>query len=184
MKNRIKIFLILLFILSGIISYFVLDLNHYLTFGYIKSNQIAIESLYAHHQFTFILGYFLIYILSTALSFPGATILTLLGGAIFGLPLGLLIVSFASSIGATLAFLMSRTLFKSYIEKHYEKTLNKINDGLERDGSLYLLSLRLVPLFPFFLIVFKAKLMSLLFAKPNDKIIGFFVSATLSISGK
>ncbi len=152
MKNRIKIFLILLFILSGIISYFVLDLNHYLTFGYIKSNQIAIESLYAHHQFTFILGYFLIYIVSTALSFPGATILTLLGGAIFGLPLGLLIVSFASSIGATLAFLMSRTLFKSYIEKHYEKTLNKINDGLERDGSLYLLSLRLVPLFPFFLI--------------------------------
>ncbi len=94
----------------------------------------------------------LIYILATALSLPGATILTLAGGAVFGLGLGLLIVSFSSSIGATCAFLASRYILRDSIEAKYKKQFDKINEGVQRDGAFYLFSLRLIPVVPFFII--------------------------------
>ena len=97
-------------------------------------------------------GYFLLYLLITALSLPGATVMTLAGGAIFGLWTGLLVVSFASSIGATLAFLVSRYLLRDWVQGRFGSSLEAINRGIEKDGAFYLFALRLVPAFPFFII--------------------------------
>ncbi len=88
----------------------------------------------------------------TALSLPGAALLTLLGGALFGLGWGLLIISFASTLGATLAFLLSRFLFRGPIEKRFPRQFETVNRGVEKDGAFYLFTLRLVPIFPFFMI--------------------------------
>ena len=96
-------------------------------------------------------GFFLSYIVVTALSIPGAAILTLASGAIFGFGWGLLIASFASTIGATLAMLAFRWFFRNLVEKRFEAQLATINSGIAKDGSLYLFSLRMVPIFPFFL---------------------------------
>ncbi len=98
------------------------------------------------------LGFFLAYILVTALSLPGATIMTLAGGALFGLLWGFLLISFASTIGATLAFLAARYVVGDAVQRRFGDRLRTINAGVERDGGFYLFSLRLVPLFPFFLI--------------------------------
>lgn len=94
--------------------------------------------------------YFVIYVIVTALSLPGAALMTLLGGALFGLAQGVLLVSFASSIGATLAFVISRTLLGDWVENKFGQHLASINKGLEKDGAFYLLTLRLMPIFPFF----------------------------------
>src|SRR5690606_16556097 len=96
--------------------------------------------------------YFAAYVAVTALSLPGAAVMTLAGGALFGLGWGLLIVSFASTIGATLAFLVSRHLLRDSVQARSGERLKAINDGIARDGAFYLFSLRLVPAFPFFLI--------------------------------
>ena len=96
--------------------------------------------------------FFVVYVLSTALSLPGATVLTLAAGALFGLGMGLLIVSFASSLGATLAFFMSRYILRDWVQARFGHRLSTINEGVERDGAFYLFTLRLVPVFPFFLI--------------------------------
>lgn len=96
--------------------------------------------------------FFFIYVLVTALSIPGAVLMTLIGGAVFGLSTGLLIISFASSIGATLAFLISRLLLKNWVQKKFDKYLAAINQGMEKDGAFYLFSLRLLPIVPFFAI--------------------------------
>ena len=97
------------------------------------------------------IGFFLSYIVITALSIPGAAILTLASGAIFGFGWGLIIASFASTIGATRAMLAFRWFFRPLVEKRFEEQLITINSGIEKDGSLYLFSLRMVPIFPFFL---------------------------------
>lgn len=110
------------------------------------------DGLYAEHPVWLIGGYFLLYVLVAALSLPGATLLTLLGGAVFGLVTGTLVVSFASSLGATLAMLVSRTLFRDLVSRRFAGTLSRINAGIDRDGAFYLFSLRLVPVFPFFVI--------------------------------
>ena len=96
--------------------------------------------------------YFLVYVLVAALSIPGAALMTLIAGAIFGLGVGTLLVSFASSIGATLAFLIARGLLGDWVQERFGEYISKINDGVERDGAFYLFSLRLIPLFPFFVI--------------------------------
>ena len=96
--------------------------------------------------------YFVVYVISTALSLPGATLLTLAGGAVFGLLWGLVIVSFASTLGATLAFLMARFLFRDWVQKRFGQRLATIDAGVRREGAFYLFTLRLVPVFPFFLI--------------------------------
>lgn len=146
-----KILIILLVILAfGAFKFF--GLNQYFTLEYIKENQNVFAKFYAENTVLTSLVYFVIYIISTALSIPGATVLTLLGGAIFGLGYGLLLISFASSIGATLAFLLSRTLLRETVEKKFASKIKKLNQGVEKEGAFYLFTLRLVPIFPFFLI--------------------------------
>ncbi len=143
--------------LIGIISliailFYYFDLNQYLTLGYIKAQQAHVDQFYTDNRVLTIVGFFLIYIVTTAASLPGATILTLAGGAIFGLLTGLIIISFASSIGASLAFLVSRYLFRESIQEKFGSSLKPINDGIAKDGAFYLFALRLVPAFPFFVI--------------------------------
>ncbi len=124
----------------------------YFSLDYFKSQQAAIDTWYQAHPWQTALIYFLVYVAVTGLSLPGAALLTLAGGAIFGLLWGTLIVSFASSIGATLAFLASRFLFRDAIQRRFGDKLRTVNAGVEKEGAFYLFTLRLVPAFPFFLI--------------------------------
>jgi len=133
-------------------SFFYFGLGEYLTLESLKAQQIAIEHYRAANPMFSVVWYVSVYILVTALSLPGATILTLAGAAVFGLLWGTIIVSFASTMGATLAFLAARFLFRDSVESKFGERLNAINEGIARDGTFYLLSLRLVPLFPFFMI--------------------------------
>jgi len=135
-----------------IVLFFYFDLGQYLTLEYIKTQQQQIDAYYAENSVLTIAGFFVIYVLVTAASLPGAAILTLTAGAIFGLATGLVIVSFASSIGASLAFLVSRYLFQESIQEKFGNSLKSINDGIAKDGAFYLFALRLVPAFPFFVI--------------------------------
>lgn len=145
--------LLLLIGLALLISiFFVLDLDRYLTLEQLKASQAQFVAWQTSHPWLVALVYFCLYILITALSLPGAAILTLAGGALFGLWQGLVLVSFASSIGATLAFLASRYLFRTSIEQRFSQQLQAINQGIAKEGAFYLFTLRLVPLFPFFLI--------------------------------
>jgi uncharacterized membrane protein YdjX (TVP38/TMEM64 family) len=149
MKGKIIIILVIA-ALAGL--FFVFDLQQYLSFAYLKSSQATFQAYYADYRLLTVAGYMAIYILVTALSLPGAVILTLAGGALFGLWTGLILVSFASTIGSTLAFLASRFLFKESIQSRFGDKLTAINQGIEEDGAFYLFTLRLVPLFPFFII--------------------------------
>ena len=133
-------------------AFFALDLGRYLSLDYLKSSQSAFESLYAEQPLLVIGSYFAIYVAVTALSFPGAVIMTLAGGAIFGTLWGTVIVSFASSLGATLAFLAARFVLRDSIEARFGNRLAEFNKGIEKEGAFYLFTLRLVPLVPFFVI--------------------------------
>ncbi len=135
-----------------VVCYQIFDLGRFLTLAYIQQQLSAIE-IYKNENFvTIALIYFFGYILATALSVPGALALTLVGGAIFGLYWGVLLVSFASSIGATLAFLASRILLRDWVQGKFGDYLAPINRGFEKDGSFYLFSLRMVPIFPFVMV--------------------------------
>ena len=127
-------------------------LGELLTLERLKDSHDALGALYARHPLGMLLGYFAVYVLATALSVPGAVVLTLAGGAVFGFWTGLLVVSFASSLGALLAFLVSRHLLRDTVQARFGKSLGAINEGVRRDGTFYLLTLRLVPVFPFWLI--------------------------------
>ncbi|MGV0034303.1 MAG: FAD-dependent oxidoreductase [Candidatus Azotimanducaceae bacterium WSBS_2022_MAG_OTU7] len=133
-------------------AFFQYDLGSYLTLENIKSEQAALRELAEANPAQVIAGYFFIYVAVTALSIPGAAVLTLVAGALFGLWWGLLIVSFASTIGATLAMVIARWLFKEQVERRFSNQISTINKGIERDGAFYLFTLRLVPAFPFFAI--------------------------------
>jgi len=135
-----------------VIIFYVFDLGHFLTLDYIKEQQQQIETLYAENKLVTLGSYFLLYILVTGASLPGATVLTLAGGAVFGLLTGVILISFASTIGASLAFVISRYLFRDSVEARFGSSLKAINDGIEKDGAFYLFALRLVPAFPFFVI--------------------------------
>ncbi|MGY0591589.1 MAG: FAD-dependent oxidoreductase [Paraglaciecola chathamensis] len=139
-------------IVALIASFFVLDLNQYLTLESLKSNQQDLAQYIEANWLIAFIGYLVIYAAATALSVPGAAILTLGAGALFGFGWGLLLASFASSIGATLAFLASRFLLRDWVKNTFSKKLESIDKGVEKDGAFYLLSLRLVPIFPFFII--------------------------------
>jgi len=127
-------------------------LTSYLTFAELKARQADLQVFYEQNPWQMLGGYFALYVLCTALSLPGATILTLGAGAVFGLSTGLVLVSFASTLGATLAFLFTRYLLRTTIEAKFKAQLESINRGIEREGAFYLFTLRLVPVFPFFLI--------------------------------
>ncbi|WP_076918706.1 FAD-dependent oxidoreductase [Pseudoalteromonas sp. SK18] len=143
---------LLLLAAIGVGLFFFYDLNQLLTLDGLKGSMAQFDQYKAQSPFLVIGGFFLLYILVTALSLPGAAILTLAAGAFFGLAQGLLVASFASSIGATLAFLVSRYLLRDTIKKRFPERLAAIDTGVEKEGAFYLFTLRLVPVFPFFLI--------------------------------
>jgi len=128
------------------------DLGQYLSLQSLKSQQAAIDAFRTDNPLLSIAGYFVVYVIVTALSFPGAALLTLAGGAVFGLLGGTVIVSFASTLGATLAFLMSRFLLRDWVVGRFGQRLAAIDAGVRREGGFYLFTLRLVPAFPFFLV--------------------------------
>ena len=149
--NKKKIAL-LLGLAALLVAFFALDLGRFLSLDYLKSSQARFDALYQTSPWTVVGVYFAIYVLVTALSFPGAVILTLAGGAIFGLGWGLLIVSFASSVGATLAFFAARFMLRDSLEARFGARLAEFNRGVAKEGAFYLFTLRLVPLVPFFVI--------------------------------
>jgi uncharacterized membrane protein YdjX (TVP38/TMEM64 family) len=144
------ILLVVIALVASIFFYF--DLGHYLSLETLKEQQSVIEAYRANHPKLAIVIYMLVYIVVTALSLPGAAILTLAGGAVFGIWWGTMIVSFASSIGATLAFLAARFLFRESVKTRFAAWLKAIDEGVEKEGGFYLFTLRLVPVFPFFMI--------------------------------
>lgn len=149
--SKLKLILVAI-VAAALVAYFTLDLGRFLTLSYVQSQLSAIQS-YADQNFIRAAGiYFLAYVAITALSIPGAAVVTLVGGAIFGLGWGTLIVSFASTIGATLAFMTSRLLLRDWVQSRFGSSLKSINAGVEKDGAFYLFSLRMVPVFPFFLV--------------------------------
>ncbi|TXD97855.1 pyridine nucleotide-disulfide oxidoreductase [Psychrobacter frigidicola] len=148
----IKKLALLLIAAVAIALFFYFDLNQLLTLEGLKGSMEQFRQYQAQSPLLVISGFFLLYVLVTALSLPGAAILTLAAGALFGLVEGLLVASFASSIGATLAFLVSRYLLRDTIQQRFPERLAAIDAGVKKEGSFYLFTLRLVPLFPFFLI--------------------------------
>jgi uncharacterized membrane protein YdjX (TVP38/TMEM64 family) len=135
-----------------IAAFFVFDLGRFLSLEQLRASKSVLDAYRDAHPVLASAAYFGTYVAVTALSVPGAAILTLAGGAIFGLLWGVLLVSFASSIGATLAFLTSRFLLRDAIQKRFGDKLKAINRGVERDGAFYLFTLRLLPVFPFFVV--------------------------------
>ncbi|MFG0606876.1 TVP38/TMEM64 family protein [Vibrio mimicus] len=148
MNKKLIIALILIVITAILVTQF----SQYLTLDMAKAKQAELASYIDAHLLQAAFIYFVVYVLLTAFSIPGATVVTLLGAALFGFWLSLLLASFASTIGATLAFLSSRFLLRDWVQAKFADKLLTINQGVERDGAFYLLSLRLIPIFPFFLI--------------------------------
>ena len=150
-KNRGKIFFGLVFFLIIIIGYLI-DLDNVLSFSMIKNTYQDIQTLVNKNYTFYILMFFILYVIVTAFALPISLLKTLLAGALFGFWPGLILVSFASSIGSTFCFLFSRYALRNYTQVKFGKYLEKVNKGIEQDGWLYLLFLRLSPIFPFFII--------------------------------
>ena len=140
---------VLVVVVAGIAAFFAFDLKQYFSLDYFQSQRAAIDAYYAAHPLRTAAVFFAVYVVVTGLSLPGAAIMTLAAGAIFGLLQGVVIVSFASTIGATLAFLASRYLLRDWVQGRFGEKLKPINDGVAREGAFYLFALRLVPAFPF-----------------------------------
>ncbi len=137
---------------AAVAAYFAFDLGRYLSLDYFRAQQAAIEAYVREHPAQAMAAYFALYVAVTGLSLPGAAILTLAGGAVFGLVRGTIVVSFASTLGATLAFLVSRFLLRDWVQAKFGDKLRPINEGVAREGAFYLFALRLVPAFPFFVV--------------------------------
>ena len=144
--------ILVLLVVAAIALFFGMGLDQHLTLGALKESQGKFAAMLAQSPVLVTLVSFVLYVVVVALSLPGATIMGLAAGALFGLWYGTLLVSFASTIGATLAFLTSRYLLRDYVQHHFGNKLKAINEGMAKDGALYLFMLRLVPVFPFFLI--------------------------------
>ena len=149
---KLKKLLIILSVIALIVLARYYGLQEYLSFESLKSNKELLNSYYAQNEILFISGYILLYIISVAVALPGATILTIGSGALFGLVKGVILVSFASTIGATLSFLISRYLFRDTLREKFSDKLTAIDKGVRQDGAFYLFTLRMIPIFPFFLI--------------------------------
>ncbi|MBA6419332.1 FAD-dependent oxidoreductase [Pseudomonas sp. 5Ae-yellow] len=149
---NIKKLAVLLAIVALVAAFFVFDLNQYFSLDAIKAQQQALNTQVIENPLIAGGIFFVVYVLVTALSLPGAALMTLAGGALFGLGWGLVIVSFASSLGATLAMLISRFLLQDWVQQRFGRRLKPLNEGIEREGAFYLFALRLVPAFPFFMI--------------------------------
>ncbi|WP_339641552.1 FAD-dependent oxidoreductase [uncultured Porticoccus sp.] len=152
MHRTTKKLMIVAAVVIAMAAYFFLDLGRYLSLAYLQQQLDIIHSFYAENRLLSWLIFLVVYVVVTALSIPGAAVMTLAGGAIFGFVTGLVLVSFASAIGATLAFLVARYLLRDWVQQRFGDRLKTINQGIEKDGAFYLFTLRLVPVFPFFLI--------------------------------
>ena len=144
--------LVVAVLVALIAAFFAFGGHHYLSFAGIKAQQAAILGYYGSHPWQTAAGFFLAYVAVTGLSLPGAAVMTLAAGAIFGLLWGTVLVSFASSLGATLACLASRFLLRDWVQQKIRRQLRAINEGVEREGAFYLFTLRLIPAVPFFVI--------------------------------
>ena len=141
---------VLLVAAAGLVgAFFAFGLHHTLTLQSLRDDLVQVRD---RNPALFGGGYLLAYILMAALAIPGALVMTVAGGAVFGLVEGTVLASFGSSLGATLAMLASRYLFRDWVQRHFQRRLDQVNRGLARDGWLYLLSLRLVPAIPFFVV--------------------------------
>jgi pyruvate/2-oxoglutarate dehydrogenase complex dihydrolipoamide dehydrogenase (E3) component/uncharacterized membrane protein YdjX (TVP38/TMEM64 family) len=163
-KNKLALAIVLL---ALIVAFFVFDLGRFFSLAYLKSSQAEFALLYGEHPAAVIGVFFAIYVAVTALSFPGATVMTLAAGAVFGLLAGTVIVSFASSIGATLALLAARFVLRDSVQSRFGTRLADVDKGIEKEGAFYLFTLRLVPLVPFFVI-------NLLMGLTRMKVITFY----------
>ena len=167
-------FITIIVVLGIIGAFFAFDFGHYLTLAYVKSQQAALNELVAAQPLEIAAAFFAIYIAVTAASLPGAAILTLVAGAMFGVWWGTLLVSFASSIGATLAMLVARFILREQVEARFGTQLSGIDKGIEKEGAFYLFTLRLVPLFPFFAI-------NLLMGLTKIKVLTFFIVSQIGM---
>lgn len=172
-KNRGKIFFGLVFFTIIIVGY-IFDFNKILSFDTIKATYQDIQILINKNYILYYSAFFILYIVVTAFALPISLIKTLLAGALFGFWPGLILVSFASSIGSTFCFLFSRYALRAYIQKSFSNYLDKINKGIETDGWLYLLFLRLSPIFPFFII-------NLVFGLTKMKTLEFYVVSQIGM---
>ncbi len=148
-SNKITVILVIAVLVA---LFFALDLGRFLSLDYFKTQQAAIEAYRSSHPWMTAGLFFLIYVAVTGLSLPGAAIMTLVAGAIFGLLWGTIIVSFASTLGATLAFLAARFVLRDWVQSRFGGRLTAINSGIKKEGGFYLFTLRLIPIFPFFMI--------------------------------
>lgn len=144
--------ILVLVLLGALVAYFVFDLGQILSLENFKASQAEIVAAKDANPVLYITGFFILYVAVTGLSIPGAAIMTLIAGALFGVLVGTIIVSFASTIGATLAFLSARFVLRDWVQGKFGERLRAIDEGLEKDGAFYLFMLRLIPVFPFFVI--------------------------------
>ena len=149
--SRVRL-LVAALIVVAVAVFFAAGGHRYFTFEGLKAQQAAIDGWYRANPALTVLAYFVAYVAVTGLSLPGATLLTLAGGAVFGLLWGTVIVSFASSLGATLACLASRFVLRDWVRSRFGERVRAIDEGLAKDGAFYLFTLRLLPVVPFFLI--------------------------------
>ena len=153
MDNKSSKKIIIASLIAVLIAIFIyLDLGTYLTLTYIKESQAGFQELYLKNRLSLIAAYMSIYIIVTALSLPGAAVMTLAAGALFGLPVGIVAVSIASTVGATLACFFSRYILRDWVQHSLGERFRAINEGVEREGAYYLFTARLIPVFPFFVI--------------------------------
>jgi uncharacterized membrane protein YdjX (TVP38/TMEM64 family) len=152
MNQRIVKIALLVLVAALVAGFFVFDLGQYFNLEFVKAQRDAYHAYYQQNPAITIAAYAAVYIAVTALSLPGAAIMTLLGGALFGVVAGTIIVSFCSTIGATLAFLVARFLLRDSIQAKFGDRLETINNGIAREGMFYLFTMRLIPVIPFFVI--------------------------------
>ncbi len=150
-KYAKKIIIILVIIILAVL-FRVFNLVDYLSLSYIKESLEKYQTLYSEHRAGIIAGYMLVYILVTSLSLPGAAVMTIAAGALFGIIVGTIVVSFASTIGATVACFVSRFILRDWIQGKFGDKLKTVNEGVEKEGAFYLFTVRLIPVFPFWLI--------------------------------
>jgi uncharacterized membrane protein YdjX (TVP38/TMEM64 family) len=151
-REHVKKIVIVALIIVLIAAFKILHLDQYFTLSYIKASQEKFQAIYLDNRALVIGSYMAIYILVTSLSLPGAAVMTLLGGALFGLGIGTIVVSFASTIGATFACFVSRYLLQNWVQGKFGDKLKMVNEGVEKEGLFYLFTLRLIPVFPFWMI--------------------------------
>lgn len=174
MTNQIIKSFIIIFFLASIMAGFFFDIGQYLSFETIKEQHEKLILLIESNFIFYFILFFFIYIIVTAFALPFAAIKTVLAGALFGLIPGVILTSFASSIGSTLCFLMSRFVLRDFVQNKYSKYLDKINKGIKEDGIYYLFFLRLSPIFPFFII-------NLVFGLTKMKIMTFYIISQIGM---